>query len=264
MLCYARSGGTILNKCLACLPNVVMLSEVNALGGGWGKEGKDSSTTPYQQMQEWYGANHGMEGLDFSEQLDLVENDCWLQDNHFIVRDWTTVDFTKHRYNNNNPSFKLNTYNTMLDLFGENLKTFAFVRDSIDVWISRGCPDIDEFYFSYNSYLNYLLLLQKEDKIQIFKYEEFCGTPKTILTEITNYLGINCEPYIINKVVDEDWMYYTKVNGDTQNSYPATDYRSKCISPLSRKPIGRVNVDRINNSKHMILCNNALGYEINY
>jgi len=42
MICYARSGGTILNKCLASLTNTVMLSEINPLGGGWGENGSNA------------------------------------------------------------------------------------------------------------------------------------------------------------------------------------------------------------------------------
>ena len=33
MLCFARSGGTVLNRCLGCLPDIVIMSEVNPLGG---------------------------------------------------------------------------------------------------------------------------------------------------------------------------------------------------------------------------------------
>ena len=36
LLCYARSGGTLLNQMIGSLPNVVMLSEVSPYGGGGG------------------------------------------------------------------------------------------------------------------------------------------------------------------------------------------------------------------------------------
>ena len=54
MICFARSGGTILNQCLGSLPGVVIMSEVNPLGGGKGK-GAESYRTIKSQAKNWYG-----------------------------------------------------------------------------------------------------------------------------------------------------------------------------------------------------------------
>ena len=77
MVCYARSGGTILNRCLGCLPGVVMLSEVTPLvdqspAGGEPRTVKD-------QARQWYGIelqSHGFTesagGDELVESVDLA------------------------------------------------------------------------------------------------------------------------------------------------------------------------------------------------
>ncbi len=54
MIAFARSGGTVLNQCLGSLPDVVIMSEVNPLGGGWGERGANSLTTIKDQAKHWY------------------------------------------------------------------------------------------------------------------------------------------------------------------------------------------------------------------
>ena len=53
MICYARSGGTLFNKCVGSMNDIIMLSEVNPLGGGWGKRRENSYTTPAEQAKKW-------------------------------------------------------------------------------------------------------------------------------------------------------------------------------------------------------------------
>ena len=51
MINFGRSGGTLLNRILAALPNTVVMSEVHPLGGGWGKL-KDKSPTTIQSLSD--------------------------------------------------------------------------------------------------------------------------------------------------------------------------------------------------------------------
>jgi len=53
MICFARSGGTILNQCLGSLPNVVMLSEVHPLVENW-SSGKVSVPKVKYQTKNCY------------------------------------------------------------------------------------------------------------------------------------------------------------------------------------------------------------------
>ena len=101
MICYARSGGTVLNKCLGSLPNVVMLSEVSPIGGGWGKEGPDSFTTVKEQAKNWYQIE--LSSDDFVENIVELEKFCNDNKLYLVVRDWSFINFMPHEYNNFNP-----------------------------------------------------------------------------------------------------------------------------------------------------------------
>ena len=65
MFCFLRSGGTLLNRCLGCLPNTIVLSEVNPLGGGTGAAVQ--ATTPFEQARKWYGIE--LKSSDFTRAI---------------------------------------------------------------------------------------------------------------------------------------------------------------------------------------------------
>ena len=200
MLCYARSGGTILNKCLASLPHVVMLSEVNPLGGGWGELGENSYTTVTEQAFYWY--NIKLNQSYFKESIVELNQYCKSNGKTLIIRDWSFVNFSKHPDNNYNPP---NKFLTIEKLNNQNINIFAFIRDAIDVWISRGMPDTETFYSEYYEYLKELLRL----KVPIFKYETFTRRPRVTLRKICNTIDV---PY--DKSIFWDCLNYKKVNGD--------------------------------------------------
>ena len=94
MICFARSGGTILNRCLGSLPNVVMMSEVNPLGGGVGVGGnKNSFTTVAEQAKHWYQLE--LESKTFAENIIELEKICErnFQRQHSIF--WTAMEWIK-------------------------------------------------------------------------------------------------------------------------------------------------------------------------
>ncbi len=74
MLCYARSGGTVLNQCLGSLPDTVVISEVNPLGGGSGARDQKPSRTVREQALNWYGIELRTE--NFADCVVELEKHC--------------------------------------------------------------------------------------------------------------------------------------------------------------------------------------------
>ena len=144
MLCYARSGGTLLNKCLGSLPNTIVLSEVNPIGGGIGKDKENSFVTVYEQAKNWY--NIELKNRDFKNAVFELEEYCINNNFNLIIRDWTIVNFAPMRKNHYQPCHDFLTLNELEEL---TPKVFAFARDSIDVWISRGMKNCDDFFTDY-------------------------------------------------------------------------------------------------------------------
>ena len=65
LICYSRSGGTLMNRILGSLENVIVLSEVNP----WG-----SFKPMLEQAQEWFclinsEEKRNLEGKTFAEQV---------------------------------------------------------------------------------------------------------------------------------------------------------------------------------------------------
>ena len=252
MLSYARSGATLLNRCLGSLPNVVIMSEVNPLGGGWGEKKEKSPITIKEQARQWYNISLQTEGF-VDNAIELAEV-CKKNKKHLIIRDWSYVNFTPHELNNFTPSNKLLSYEQLKLNDQKDLTTFAFVRDSIDVWISRGMPPVEEFYKQYSEYINELI----KNDIKIFKYEDFCQNPDKEMKKICKYIQI---PYSDNY---KNYNDFVNVNGDTQNKQKSRGIKQQKIKPLARKKVPLEKIKEINNCTKMIYTNKLMGYAPSY
>jgi len=250
MLCFARSGGTLLNQCLGCLPNVVILSEINPLGGGWGVRGKESYTTVRSQAEHWYGID--LSSDDFAEGILELDKICQRHGKHLIVRDWSFVDFFPHDANGFNPP---NRFLTLDALRGRcDLHPFGFVRDAIDVWISRGTPDPEEFFLYYKCYVDALRSLD----VPIFKYEEFCRDPRKVIQCICECVRLEYS--------ESFWQYasFKKVNGDVQVKGGSRGMNQGNIAPLPRRLLDKDKIRVINSSEDMKEANRLLDYPQSY
>lgn len=248
MLCYARSGGTFLNKCLGSLPNTVVLSEINPMGGGWGVLGSDSYTTVRDQAFHWYGIDVGTD--DFSEGICFLDSYCEKAGKTLVIRDWCFVNFASHDYNGGEPPKR---FLTLEALEGKvPIKAFGFIRDSIDIWISRGCPDIKSFYKEYMGYIGAL----HELDVPLFRYEEFCSDHMRVLQAICDYAGLEYAD------ISDSYRDFVNVNGDTQGKSRGSAQVG--IKPLKRKQLSRDKMNEINSSVEMIECNRVTGYRGRY
>ncbi len=244
MICFARSGGTILNRCLASLPNVVMLSEVNPLGGGG-----IHFNTPKEQAKNWYDIP--IHSNDVIEGIIELEKYCNENNKYLIVRDWSFINFVPHKLNNNNPPNKLALIDSLKNR--TQIVPFAFMRDAIDIWISRK-GSINEFFSSYSNYVYQIL----KENLNIFKYEDFCIDPKKEIKKICEFADINYNDSFLK------FSAFDKVNGDVQIKGGSRGGVLKSIKPLPRKYIAQNTILELNKSKKMQKCNRDLGYPIRY
>jgi len=247
MLCYARSGGTVLNRCIACLPNVVMMSEVNPMGGGSGADRKNPCRTVQSQAKHWYGID--LKSDDFIESVVELHDICQSQGKHLVLRDWSFVNFAPCPENRGCPPGRF--------LMLESLKnkceliTFAFVRNAIDVCISRGQPvaDFAAYYLAYSTAVI-------ESSAAIFKYEDFCQDPTTTLRAMCKYTDL---PYSDSF---REYGKFRNVNGDVQGI--SRGNRDRAIRPLPRKWIPPGEVAEIEKCDDLIQANHLFGYSSLY
>ena len=246
MLCFARSGGTLLNQCLGSLPNVVILSEVNPLGSGSGKD-PNVCRTVKEQAATWYGIE--LKSNDFLGGILELEEICRETNRQLIVRDWSFVNFVPTLENDFDPPNQLLCLNTLAQ--HAEVKPFAFIRDAIDVWISRNTPD-NIFFSEYLNYTNSIV----ENNISYFKYEEFCESPQTVMRKICAQLDLEYSDRF------SDYKHFETVNGDIQLKSRGN---SKCdIKPLPRKIIPRSRILQVNQCKAMVEANSHFDYPTSY
>jgi hypothetical protein len=248
MIAFARSGGTVLNKCLGSLPDVLMLSEVNPLGGGWGLDLEQSATSVKAQAKEWYQI--ALRSDDYLEGILELEKICLQDGKNLVIRDWTYINYFPDQANDYHPPEKLLAYDSLNPHC--DLIPFVFVRDSIDVWISRGLPSAKSFF---KHYLNYI-----EDVVEFpsYKYEDFCEKPGQVIREICHQTGL---PY------DESWKNYQdyqNVHGDVQTNILSRGRRMGGINPLPRKLISPNKIKEVNQNSDMKKANQHHSYPEHY
>lgn len=244
MLAYARSGGTLLNRCMASMPDTIMLSEVNVEALC-----PSSCNTIRGQVKEWYGINLKSEG--FRENIQELYKYCLEKDKALIIRDWTFGSFVPSRYNNYNPSKEFATLDFVSNYFP--VKSFAFVRDAIDIWLSLNASP-RTFYDKDLIYLYEFVKKIFDRKIKIFKYEDFCKNPKKNMHSICDYVEIDYNEQFMN------FFSYYKVTGDTDLPDSSRGLVENKINLLSRRAMSDVLFEEIKTKTKALEINKLLNY----
>lgn len=235
-----------MNKALNNFEDTVVLSEVNPINEISDRAARNPISTIAEQAKQWYGIELRSKG--FTEQIYELELWCTRNKRHLIIRDWTFIDFTPHKLNNYNPP---NSSSTIDILEGRmEIRKVAFIRDSIDVYLSRNIS-LNEFYNSYINYVNYLI----KNNIVLFKYEDFCDDYSTVLESITKFLELPKLKYIDCSIRN------SKLTGDTNisrgNQYSGViKLKRKYVNPLQRRSI--------NKSELMVTSNTLFSYPTTY
>src|SRR5437867_3010551 len=86
---FARSGGTLINRCLGCIPGNLVLSEVNPHG----------ALVPMEvQARDWLGliqsnATDEFCKVAYGEQVRRLAELASQRGDHLIIRDWSALNF---------------------------------------------------------------------------------------------------------------------------------------------------------------------------
>jgi hypothetical protein len=225
-----------------------MISEVNPLGGGEGELKEKSFVTVQQQSKNWY--NIPLASNTFKDGLVELYNYSKEHNQKLILRDWPFINFNPHELNKFNPSNSFLSIEELKDHV--EILPFAIIRDSIDIWISRGDKNLDNFYGPYEAFIKEII----KHKIKIFKYEDFCKDPEREIKVICQYINV---PY------NEGWKKYTeytKANGDSQNKN--SKGRQISIKSLNRKGLNINEIVALENCTAMKRCNKLMGYTPSY
>lgn len=240
----------MLNKCLSSLDQVVVLSEVNPLGGGYGGNAKDWPTSIKSQAKQWHGYN--LINNDFFLSAKEFEEKLSRESKALVIRDWSYCNFQPIGNNKFSPP------NDFLVLKGFkeleiSVRSIAFVRNAIDVYISGPWNALESFAPYYLNYVNKLL----DNNVSIFKYEDFCLSPKSEMLRICEALNID-----YNDRFMDIFHQQFNVSGDTQ--VISRGGKLSTIKKLPRKPVSLLEAKRINECQLIRQANELLNYSANY
>ncbi len=205
----ARTGGTVISKCLACMDRVVLLSEIHPAGVRF------DNMNPLNQAQDWFQLLTSADmtmlrqrgSLPFAEAIRLVharaaERGCLL-----VIRDWTHLDFTGVPYVAR-PPYVLGLPAALRGSF--EILHVATVRHPIDQWLSlrrlaatRGVLDLPAFLYGYRRFAELC------PAMGFVRYEDFVVDPEAVLARLCRALAL---PY--DAGFRQRWAGYTRITGD--------------------------------------------------
>jgi hypothetical protein len=244
IFCYARSGGTFLNRFLNNFDNLVILSEAHPIHNK-----KGGIHTVKEQMKRWYGVD--IYSNNYIDQIMETKEWCDKNDKHLVIRDWSYIDFAGSHLNNFNPAKR----STNLELLESRymINKIAYVRDAIDICLSQKQTP-EEFSSAYLTYVKYI----KDLKIPIYKYEDFCENFKNVSNQILDSLGIEMS------VSSTDMTYSLDSKNVIGDINLSRGNQSNTIQILPRKFAFNFQVNMINTNKELREANTLLGYETDY
>jgi hypothetical protein len=225
----ARTGGTIINRCLACMRNIVMLSELHpTLPQG-------ASFNPLYQAGQWFDllspderatfrANARREEKlgSFVRSMELIEERTRSSGRHLLIREFSHADFL--RTPRTQPVFR----SRMVDVLGQlyALRRHAVVRHPLDQWRSMQEYPATSGRCSLRDYLHgHRRFAEMAVEVGFVRYEDFCRDPAATLRHLCSVLGV---PF--DATYDERWMHHDRFTGDMSRS------RSSPILARSRPP----------------------------
>ncbi len=203
----ARSGGTIISRCLGSMNDIVLLSEIHPYGY------QKQLINPLAQAHEWFNLLQPEDvarikahpNFSFVDAIEIIKHRCDEQGLILVIRDWSHIDFTGWPHNSK-PAYKLTTAKTLANRF-TIIKT-ATVRHPIDQWLSfKESQSWTGTEFPLDSYLHgYRKFAEIASAIGYERYEDFTEKPETILEKLCNKLRIAYDPDF-----EDNWGSYQSI-----------------------------------------------------
>ena len=240
LITFPRSGGTIFSKCLACLPETVLLSEVHPLGCAAGSVA--------EQARDWYDVE--ISHSEYLEEVRELHRHCTNNGKTLIIRDYTFMDFVPNSHNKQNPSNTLSNYRLLKQQFP--VKPVVLVRDPIDIWISRWKPP--KFFVAYDQFVDQVI----EEKLPVIHFEDFSKDPESTLMKTCSLVGLKFS------LDYKNYVDYHQVTGDNQLTQSSRGSKQVEIKPLPRQQLSRAEIEWLEGDERLNLVCRKLGYSGQY
>lgn len=203
----ARSGGTLISRCLACMEGVALLSEVHAGATGF--------VNPLAQAQAWFApfdaaawaalARRG--AIPFPDAIITIELALRRQGRRLVLREWSHLDFTGVPILADPPLRSL-TAEALERRFA--LVRFATVRHPLEQYLSacavpalRGRLAVAPYFKGYRRFA------EMAAEVGFVTYESFCADPVDTMRRLCAGLRLPFDPTFVDRQAA-----WTRITGD--------------------------------------------------
>ncbi len=185
------TGGTLFAKCIAAMPNVLLLNEVDPLSPLPLKDGK-APFTPSDMISllRQGDPKTSPELLKrlFQRDIGLICQEQTSIGNSLVLRDHSHSHFLNDNEVSDRP--------TLREIIAEKfpIKSILTVRDPIDSYLSMKTHGWHEHFSppTFDEYCRrYLLFLEKHEGVEIIKYEDFVANPSKVMQKICKALELD-------------------------------------------------------------------------
>jgi hypothetical protein len=200
----ARTGGTIICRCLASMNNIILLSEIHPAGM--------KVFNPMVQAHKWYGlltpddvvlARSGK--LDFKSSIRLISDRCQEQNKLLFIRDWSHLDYTGVPFVK--PEFSSLLVRELKADF--DLVRFSTVRHPLDQWLSLSKKPVFQNSGPEKFLVGASRFADSAKKTGFIRYEDFTRDCDEGLRTLCKALQVKFDPGYRQK-----WPQYTNITGD--------------------------------------------------
>lgn len=251
----ARSGGTLISRCLGSMDGVCLFSEIHPAGATTIQPAR-FRISPLRQAVEWHGLftqddlkRLAQRKLTFQQLMYMIEQKASARGRALLLRDWSHLDWIGLPFCR--PGFG----SPLAECFrGYEVKRFCTVRHPIDQWLSlMKLPLVAQSGLTVNQYLEGMRGFSELcSAIGFVRYEDLTRAPDEHLRTICGALAIDFDAGYA-----ERWSSYTKVTGDTNFSRGGAEQ----IRPLERRPAPEGLVQTFRADERYQQIKELLGYE---
>lgn len=203
----ARSGGTLVSRCLACMEGVALLSEVHAGATGF--------VNPLAQAQAWFApfdaaawaalARRGT--IPFPDAIEIIDLALRRQGRRLVLREWSHLDFTGVPIVADPPLRSL-TAEALQSRFA--LIRFATVRHPLEQYLSACAVPALRGGLAIAPYFNgYRRFAEMAAEVGFVTYESFCADPAGTMRRLCAGLRLPFDPTFVDRQAG-----WTRITGD--------------------------------------------------
>lgn len=193
---FACTGGTLISKCLAAMPNTNLISEIDPLSA-LTTERKAPRFAPTDMIkliqQSTRGAHEEMILEVFLDGLAVIYTDAVQRGQRLVLRDHAHSHFCRGRYVSSRPSLR--------DIVGFRFPVVSAVtvRDPIDSYLSLIANGWRHFSpQTFDEYcLRYIIFLDTYQSIPLFRYEDLVADPPSLMKRICEALELPYEEHFL-------------------------------------------------------------------